>query len=163
MITRTATPEDLPKLLAIYNDEVKNGVATFDTEPLTLKERKVWFDAHNTENHPLIVAEENGAVLGYASLSVFNAKKAYASTVELSVYVDRAARGRHVGLTLMNAILDLAREDSRTHRVVSLITSENQASIAMHKKLGFQYVGTLSETGIKFGRYLSVDFWELAV
>ena len=53
MLIRTAELSDLPALLAIYNDEVKNGVATFDTEPQTMEERRAWFDAHNVENHPL--------------------------------------------------------------------------------------------------------------
>ncbi|MDL2060060.1 N-acetyltransferase family protein [Mesosutterella sp. AGMB02718] len=163
MNIRRAVQADLPKLLEIYNYEVVNGVATFDTEPLTLKERQAWFDAHNVGNHPLIVAEADGVPAGYATLSTFNSKAAYDSTVELSIYVAPECRGRHVGRELMGAIIALAKEDPRTHRVVSIITGTNEASIALHKKFGFRYAGTITEAGFKKGRYLDVGYWELAV
>lgn len=163
MKIRAAVQADLPKLLEIYNYEVKNGVATFDTEPLTLEERQPWFDAHNVANHPLIVAEIGGVPAGYASLSAFNPKDAYASTVELSVYVDPERRGQGIGRAMTEALLETARQDPRTHRVISLITGSNEASISLHKKLGFRYVGTITEAGYKFGKPLDVGFWELAV
>ena len=164
MIIRLAQACDLPELLAIYNDEVKNGVATFDTKPQTLEQRRVWLDAHNINNHPLIVGEDDsGSVLGYASLSSFIAKDAYASTVELSIYVARNARGRGIGKALFKAILDIARSDPRTHRVISIITTENTASESLHEKFGFRKTGVLTEVGYKFNRPLSVGYWELAV
>ena len=164
MIIRPATASDLPELLAIYNDEVEHGVATFDTKPQTLEERRPWLEAHNVANHPLIVGvAEDGAIAGYASLSSFIAKDAYASTVELSIYVARNCRHQGVGRSLFSAILDMARSDSRTHRVISIITTENAASEALHQKFGFRKAGVLSEVGYKFGRALSVGYWELAV
>lgn len=164
MLIRTAQPADLPELLAIYNDEVLHGVATFDTEPQTLEQRRVWFDAHNIENHPLIVGvADDGSITGYASLSAFIAKDAYASTVELSIYVARNQRGQGVGKQLFTAILALAQKDERTHRVISIITTENQASESLHRKFGFRKAGVLTEVGYKFGRALSVGYWELAV
>ena len=164
MLIRTAELSDLPALLAIYNDEVANGVATFDTEPQTLTKRRVWFDAHNVDNHPLLTAvADDGTIAGYASLSTFIAKKAYSSTVELSIYVNRALRGHGIGKALMTAIIEAARKDGRTHRIISIITTENKASEALHNKFGFREVGVLSEVGFKFGRALSVGYWELAV
>ena len=77
MLIRTAELSDLPALLAIYNDEVKKGVATFDTDPQTWEERRAGFDAHYIENHPLLTAvADDGTIAGYASLSTFCAKKA---------------------------------------------------------------------------------------
>ena len=164
MLVRTAQPTDLPALLAIYNDEVAHGVATFDTEPQTLEERRVWFDAHNVDNHPLLTAvADDGTIAGYASLSTFIAKKAYASTVELSIYVNRTLRGHGVGKALMTAIIDAAKKDDRTHRIISIITTENKASESLHQKFGFREVGVLTEVGFKFDRALSVGYWELAV
>lgn len=164
MLIRQAEQNDLSQLLAIYNYEVKNGVATFDTEEQTLEERQKWFDLHNIENHPLLCAvNEDGSIAGYATLSSFIAKDAYLSTVELSVYVSPNDRGKGVGKTLMQAIIQMARDDQRTHRVISIITSENAASNALHKKLGFRLAGTLTEAGFKFGRFLDVGYWELAV
>ena len=164
MLIRTAELSDLPALLAIYNDEVKNGVATFDTEPQTMEERRAWFDAHNIENHPLLTAvTDDSTIAGYASLSTFCAKKAYSPTVELSIYVNRALRGHGVGKALMTAVIETAKKDERTHRIISIITTENEASKALHRKFGFREVGVLSEVGFKFGRTLSVGYWELAV
>lgn len=83
--------------------------------------------------------------------------------MELSIYVDPMRRGRHVGREQMGAIIALAKEDPRTHRVVSIITGTNEGSIALHKKFGFRYAGTITEAGYKMGRYLDVGYWELAV
>ena len=164
MRIRTATEAHLPALLEIYNDEVLHGVATFDTEPQTLEARRAWLRAHNVDHHPLIVAlSETDEVLGYASLSTFIQKDAFASTVELSIYVHRRHRHEGVGSTLLAAVLDLARRDEQLHRVVSIITTENKASEALHEKFGFHRAGILTEVGFKFGRALSVGYWELAV
>ena len=147
---RKSVESDLPALLDIYNHEVEHGVATFDLKPLTLEERAVWFYEHNKENHPLITAELDGKPVGYASLSSFSSKAAYHSTVELSIYVAPDCRGHRIGTLLMEAILNLAKEDPETHLVVSLITGVNEPSIALHKKYGFKYVGTIHESGKKF-------------
>lgn len=163
MLIRPAHINDLPALVDIYNFEVVNGTATFDTEPVTIETRRAWFDAHNHDNHPLWVAEIDGRVVGYVSLSTFNPKAAYAGSVELSLYVHQDFRGQGVGKKLAQSILEWAKADATTHRVYSLVTSSNAASKALHQKLGFRFVGTITEAGRKFGNYLDVDFWELAV
>jgi len=161
--TRIAVLEDLPILLDIYNYEAENGYATFDIEPKTYEERKVWFDEHNVDNHPLIVALVDGEVAGYASLSPYRTKEAYAATVELSVYVHKDFRGRGVAMRLMQDILQMAREDETVHTVVSVITAGNEASEKLHAKFGFTYSGTLHEVGIKWGKYLDIVNYELLV
>lgn len=163
MNVRTACEMDLPAMLAIYNDEVAQGVATFDTVPREGEVARAWFEGHNRDNHPLLVAERDGEVAGYASLSTYNPKAAYTSTVELSVYVAKAHRRQGVARSLMDAILQSAREDPVTHLVVSLITCGNEASVRLHEEFGFACVGTLHEVGCKFGRLLDVDFYELQV
>lgn len=163
MHIRTARPEDLAELLDIYNYEVINGTSTLDLSARTMEERQIWFDEHNIDNHPLITAEEDGVVIGYASLSAYRVKEAYRSTVELSIYVHHAYRHRGVASALMEEILRLAREDERTHMVVSVITSGNDASTALHKKFGFTHCGCIPEVGMKFGRYLDIDNYFLKV
>lgn len=155
--------QDLQSLLDIYNYEVEHGVATLDLKPKTLAEREVWLCSHNVENHPLIVAELYGHVAGYASLSPYREKEAYRSTVELSVYVSPDCRRQGVATALMEEILNLARMDDRTHLVVSVITSGNQASIRLHEKYGFTFCGTIHEVGVKSGRYLDIENYELKV
>lgn len=163
MEIRVAEQRDMQAMLDIYNDEVVHGVATLDLNPKTLAERQPWFDAHNRENHPLIVAETDGEVAGYASLSEYREKEAYRSTVELSIYVARSHRRKGVATALMAAILELARADDRTHAVVSVITSGNETSEKLHAKFGFTFCGTIPEVGMKFGVYQGIDNFFLQV
>ncbi len=162
-LIRPAQQQDLPALLAIYNHEILNGVATFDLQPKSLAERQSWFDEHNKNNHPLLVAEQDGEVLGYASLSHYAEKAAYNSTVELSVYIAPSARRQGIASQLMHAVIELAKKDNATHLIVSLITGTNQASISLHQKFGFNKVGTLHQVGYKHQQFLDVHIYELFV
>ena len=163
MNIRKAKGADLEELLAIYNYEVEHGVATLDLQPKTLTEWWGWYNEHNIENHPLLVAEDNGKVTGYASLSSYRKKEAYKSTVELSVYVDANHRREGVATALMEAILEEAKKDERTHTVVSVITSGNEASEKLHKKFGFGFCGRIKEVGMKFEKYQDIDNYRLGV
>jgi len=171
---RKGRPEDVPALLDIYNYEVINGTATFDLQPKTLTERMHWFEEHQTEMHPLLVAElsleeasdtalAQPIVAGYATLSSYRPKAAYDSTAELSLYIAPACRGRGVATALMQAILQAARKCPELHMVVSVITGGNAASIHLHEKFGFTHCGTLHEVGFKHGAYRDVDHYELKV
>lgn len=163
MLIRKAELRDLEELLEVYNYEVVYGVSTFDLHPKTLEERRQWFDSHNIDNHPLLVAEIEGHAAGYASLSSYREKEAYRSTVELSVYVGAAYRRRGVADALMKAILELARADESIHTVVSVITGGNEASIRLHNKYGFTYCGCMHEVGYKLGAYRDIENYELKV
>lgn len=163
MIIRKAIEKDIEPLLEIYNYEVQNSTSTFDLNPKTYEEWRRWFFAHNVGNHPLIVAEVEGCVAGYASLSSYREKEAYKSTVELSVYVGVDFRRQGIATALMEEILRMAKEDSSIHTVVSVITSENAVSEKLHHKMGFTFCGTIHEVGEKFGRYLSISNYELQV
>ena len=163
MIIRPAKKEDIEALLDIYNYEVLNSTATFDLNPKTLPQWEDWFNAHNIDNHPLIVAEVDSQVAGYASLSPYREKEAYKSTVELSVYVHNDYRGQGVATALMTEIIRMAKEDSSTHTIVSVITSDNVISERLHYKMGFTYCGTIHQVGEKFSRYLDISNFELQV
>lgn len=159
---RLAELRDLPALKSIYDEAVLHSTATFVTEARTEAEMLTWFQAH-TGHHALLVYERDGRAVGYASLSTYNPKQAYDTSVELSIYVDLAARGRHIGDELMAAILDFARNSDRIHNVISLITSENEVSVRLHQKYGFRLCGRIEDAGRKFGRYLGVDVYQLLV
>ena len=163
IVIRPSRIEDLPALTDIYNYEVTHGFATLDMTAKTIEERRVWFDDHNKVNHPLYSAVTHGRVVGYVSLSQYRDKEAYAGTVELSVYVDPSFRSQGIGTLLLEKILEVAREDERTHLVVSVITSGNVASKHLHSRFGFTYCGTMPDVGIKFGEYLSIDYYYLKV
>lgn len=162
-VIRKAEKKDLEAMRRIYNDEVLGGVSTFDIRPRTAEEWAVWYEAHNRGNHPLYVAETDGGIAGYGSLSVYRDRAAFDTTVELSVYVAPAARRQGIATLLMQQLIGEARRDGNTHLIVSVITSENTASIRLHEKFGFTYCGTLREVGFKMGRYRSVDYYTLTV
>lgn len=160
---RIAESRDISALLEIYNYEVRNGVATLDINEKTLEQWTEWFNRHNIKNHPLIVMEEDGKIKGYASLSSYREKEAYASTVELSIYIHPDCRGQGVGTALMKEILSIARNDSTIHTVVSVITSGNDVSERLHDKFGFTFCGKIREAGIKHGKFVDISNYQLIV
>lgn len=163
MNIRKAISQDIKYLLDIYNYEVKHGISTLDLQPKTLEEWTEWFWAHNIENHPLLVAEIDGMVAGYASLSSYREKEAYKTTVELSIYIDVNYRKQGIATALMERVLQEAQKDKNTHTVVSVITAGNQASRKLHEQFGFEYCGTIKEVGMKFGEYRDIENYRLGV
>ncbi len=161
MKIRKANVNDIESMLQIYNYEVLNGTATLDLKPKSLDEWTSWYNKH-TENHPIIIAEDS-ELMGYASLSEYREKEAYSSTVELSVYVSNKYRNRGVATELMKNILDIAKNDSTTHMVISVITSGNEASKRLHEKFGFKFCGTIHEVGCKFGKFQNIENYELII
>lgn len=163
MKIRLADEGDIECLLDIYNYEAVNSTASFAIRTNTIEDRMEWFNEHNRAHHPLIVAEESGKTVGYASLSKYRSGDAYERTVELSVYVDHVYRGKGIGCALMSAIITMAKKDDGIHNVISVITSVNETSIRLHRKFGFNYCGTIKESGEKFERWLDTDYYQLLV
>ena len=151
---RHATPADLPAINAIYNHYVLHCTCTYQTVPSTEQERAEWFAAHG-EKHPVIVAEENGEVIGWASLSKFHPRQAYENSVEDSIYLHHERRGQGLGTLLLGEVLRLAKEIGH-HTVLGGADAEQEGSIALHTKFGFEKVSHLKEVGFKFGRWLDV-------
>lgn len=160
MTIRPGRQEDAAALLEIMNYEIRNNTATFDLREKTPEEWQRFMEAHNRDNHPLLVAEADGRAVGYASLSPYREKEAYCTTVELSVYVHPDYRRRGIARALMQAILEKAGKDPAIRTVVSVITGENTGSIRLHEQMGFRYSGTLHAVGRKFGRWLDVVNYE---
>ena len=163
MNIRKAEEKDIPRLLEIYNYEVINGVSTLDLNPKTLEEWQEWFARHQTPAHPLLAAECDGIIAGYATLSSYRQKEAYKTTAELSVYIAPEFRRQGIASVLMEEILRIARKNGSLHLIVSVITSGNAASEALHKKFGFSYCGTIHEVGFKHGELRSIDNFELII
>jgi phosphinothricin acetyltransferase len=157
---RPAADADLPALTEIYNHYVVHTPITFDVNPVTPDERRPWFREHAaTGRHRLLVAEEHGLVLGYASTSRFRPKAAYDTTVESSVYCRADAVGRGIGTLLYRELFQaIAGED--VHRIVAGVTQPNAASNALHTREGFERVGVFSSVGRKFDRYWDVAWFQ---
>lgn len=160
---RPACEDDLPAILRIYNEEILHGTATWDEEPWTLEQRQAWFAEHAPdETTPVLVAEVAGEVAGFAYLSWYRPKSGYRFTREDTVYVDRSFQGRGVGKALLGRLLEEARR-LKLHAIIGVITSENEASIELHRQFGFQAVGTRREVGFKFDRWLDAVEMELVL
>ena len=159
VVVRDARKSDLPALLEIYNQAVLTSPATFDLEPRTLAQRRAWFTEHGP-SHPLVVAEEQGRVVGYASLSKFRDKLGYSRSAEDSVYVHKDFQGKGVGKALMGEILARAVALGY-HTVIAGIVPPNEASVRLHRGFGFVYVGNFKEVGFKFSRWQDVVFYQL--
>jgi L-amino acid N-acyltransferase len=159
VIIRRATLADVPAITEIYNDAIRTTTATFDTEPKSMADRQQWFARHD-ERHPILVAEVNGAVLGWASLSPWSDRQAYADTAETTFYVAADSQGQGVGRRLKHATIAEARR-LEFHTLIARVAEESFASLHLNESLGFRRVGTLREVGRKFGRRLDVHILQL--
>jgi L-amino acid N-acyltransferase len=158
---RAATVADLPAVREIYNHFVDTSTCTFQLEPDTEAERLAWFHAR-TEAHPVTVAVADGQVVGWASLSPWKERAAYARTVEASVYVRADRHHLGVGRRLLADLLERGR--ALGHRVViGGACTEHLASIALQAGLGFIPIGTFRDVGFKFGRWLDVTYLQVVL
>ncbi len=157
---RLARHDDLCDLLAILNEAVVHTTASWDDQPWTLEQFEHWYGHKAEAGFPVLVAEEDGAVIGYATYGEFRSKAGYASTVEHSIYLAPSAQGRGVGKALMQALIERARS-AGFHVMVGLLSADNIASLRLHESLGFLTVGRLPEVGRKFDRWLDLIFVQL--
>src|SRR5262245_18223187 len=156
---RPATEADLPAIRAIYDHFVLTSTCTFQLEPDTEAERLAWFRARS-DRHPVTVAESDGRVVGWASLSAWKDRAAYDQSVEASVYVGANWQRRGVGRALLLDLIDRARA-SGLHVVMCGACTEHPASIAFQESVGLQQVAWLREVGYKFGRWLDAVYLQL--
>jgi phosphinothricin acetyltransferase len=159
-VIRAATVDDLPALLAIFNDVIATSTAVYYVHPVTLDERRAWYDARVRAGFPVLVAEDADGVAGFASFGEFRgAWPGYRYSVEHSVHVGAASRGRGIGPALVGALLPLAAQMGK-HVMIGGIDAGNEASLRMHARLGFERVAHFREVGHKFGRWLDLVFMQ---
>lgn len=151
---RLARPEDAQATCEIYNTEVTGSTVTFDLVPRSIEDQVAWLDQRSGAM-AVVVAEIDGHVVGFASLSPYRDRPAYATTVEDSVYVHADFRGQGIARALVAEILDIASTRG-FHAVMARIVGGHDASISLHSSLGFEIVGTEREVGRKFGKWLDV-------
>jgi L-amino acid N-acyltransferase len=160
MQLREATDADLPEILAIYNDVIAHSTAVYATEPATLEERRAWLAARRERGFPVLVAVEEQSIDGFASFGDWRgAWNGYRFTVEHSVHVRAAARGRGLGRRLVEALLPRALALGK-HVMIGSIDAANHDSIRFHARLGFEQVAHFREVGHKFGRWLDLVFMQ---
>lgn len=162
LLIRTAERRDLARITDIYNYYVLNTPTTFDVEAYTVERREAWFAQFGVAGrYRLLVAEENGIVMGYAGTTRFRPKAAYETTVETTVYCAPEAAGKGIGRRLYEELFEVLRGED-IHRFVAVYVLPNPATEALHRRFGFKVVGVFSENGRKFGKYWDVCWAERA-
>lgn len=151
---RAAARADIPAITAIYAEAVLHGTATFELDPPDEAEMEARFLGLAGGGFPYLVAEEDGRVVGYAYAGAYRARPAYRHTVEDSVYLDRAVRGRGIGKALLGALLAEAKARGFRQMIAVIGDTRNAPSIGLHRTLGFRPVGSFAGVGWKHGRWL---------
>jgi phosphinothricin acetyltransferase len=162
MILRDAEPGDLAAIAEILNFEIRSGTASWTETPKTPDDMTRWFGERVARGHPVLVAEHGGEVLGYATYGPFRAGEGYRETVEHSVYVARAARGRGIARLLMERLIGQARAAGLA-RMVGGVSADQPASMGLHRELGLVEQGRLKGVGVKRGKRLDLALMVLAL
>lgn len=155
---RSATEADVTAMAAIYDDQVRTGISTFDLEP---PEPSYW-SHHLQSTEPgdhFVVAAEEGTVVGFAYASAYRPRPGYRLTRETSVYLAERARGHGLGRRLYDDLLPRLRTDG-IHVALALVALPNPASVALHETCGFEHLGTMREVGRKFDRWLDTAWYQ---
>jgi len=154
-----ASRGDLPRILAIYNEVIRNSTAVYSEEEFTAARGETWFDAKAAHGFPLIVARDASGITGFGTFGEFRAWPCYRHSVEHSVHVREDCRGQGIGRALVTELLARAAA-MRKHVMIAGIDADNAASIGLHRSLGFTSVGHFHEVGFKFGRWLDLTFMQ---
>jgi phosphinothricin acetyltransferase len=154
-----AARAQLPGILDIYNEVIRNSTAVFSDTEVTLENREAWFDAKRSAGFPVLAAVDPSGVVGFGTFGEFRTWPGYRFSVEHSVHVRADCRGRGIGRALVQALLSEAARMQK-HVMIAGIDAQNVTSVALHEKLGFKTVGELHEVAFKFGRWLDLKFMQ---
>lgn len=157
MHIRDAGPGDADAIAAIYNDAVLNSTAIWNDVAVDAADRVEWMATKERAGHPVLVAVDVDAVVGYAAYGPWRPQDGFRHTVEHSVYVRNDQRGRGIGRALMTGLLARARS-AGVHVMVAAIDARNSGSLRLHEALGFRATGTVPQVGAKFGEWLDLTF-----
>ena len=157
---REANLSDIPAILEITNHEILNSTVLYEYEPRSLETQQTWFKEKQANGWPIIVAEQDGNVVGFGTFGKFRERIAYRLSVEHSVYVHKDHRGKAIGNALMVQLIQRAKTGGY-HTMIAGIDSSNMGSVEFHRKFGFEVIGTFKEVGFKFDKWLNVVFMQL--
>lgn len=161
MIIASVDTNDYQQIVDIYNYYILNSTCTFEISTITVADMDKRI-THITSKYPFVVLKDESKVIGYAYLHELNEREAINISCEVSLYMDNDYRGKGLAKLLMEDMIRQAKQKGMKN-IVALITSENTNSINFHYKYGFKKVGTLTDIGFKFNRYLSLDYLQLKI
>jgi L-amino acid N-acyltransferase YncA len=165
VIIRDAVRADMPAVRDLYNALIPTTTVAWTDTPETLRQRRAWFRRQRRRGRPVLVAEHDGAVVGFATYEDFRGAgkwPGYRHTVEQTVHVAEAHWGSGVGRALFDALLTRAGDDG-VHVIVAAIDGDNDASIRFHERLGFAVTARMPELGRKFDRWLDLVLMQRTV
>lgn len=157
---RNAQLSDAKRIAEIYNPYIKDTIITFEEELVTEEDIAQRIKNITAKKFPYIVYEEKGDVIGYAYLSNWRTRTAYDITLETSVYIDEKAQAKGLGTILYAELINRAREIN-IHSLIGVISLPNPISQKLHEKFNFELVGNFKESGLKFNKFIDVEFWQL--
>ena len=159
---REATAADLEGIVAIYNDVIANSTAVFSNHPVTVEERRAWWQAHTARGYPVVVVHDERCVAGFAAFGDFRAWPGYRFTVEHTLHVRTDVRSRGIGTQLLRELMRRAGALGK-HVMIAGVEADNAACIHLHERLGFTVAGCLQQVGYKFDRWLDLVFLQRAL
>ncbi|MGW0251672.1 N-acetyltransferase family protein [Nocardia goodfellowii] len=162
-VIRAAREDDLPAILDIHNANIAASTAIWDTDLVGLDDRQAWFRDRTAAGMPILVAEIDGELAGYASYGQWRPKSGYRYSVENSVYIADRFHRRGLATALLTELISRAAASGRVHAMIAAIESSNTASITLHERFGFVTVGELPEVGRKFGRWMDLTLMQLTL
>ena len=157
---RDVTPADAAQIAAIYNYYIEETVVTFEYDLVTAEDIRKRISKVQAKGFPYFVYEKDGRIIGYAYLNNWRERVAYDITLETSVYLDRNAIGSGVGSILYQELINRAR-NINIHSLIGVISLPNDPSRKLHRKFNYELVGNFRESGVKFGKLIDVEFWQL--
>lgn len=157
---REATEKDLRDILEVYNDAILHTTAVYTYKPQTLESRQIWYKQKIEEGYPVLVCEQDGKAVGFATFGPFRAWPAYKYTIEHSVYVHKDYRSQGIAKKLMYELIKMANEREYA-TLVAGIDATNEGSIKMHERMGFEFSGVIKKAGFKFDKWLDLAFYQL--
>jgi L-amino acid N-acyltransferase YncA len=155
---RPAGETDVAGIAAIYDEQVRTGISTFDLEAPPASYWSHHLESTEPGDH-FLVADDDGDVVGFAYAGSYRPRPGYRLTRETSVYLAERARGQGLGRRLYDDLLASAAADG-IHVVLALIALPNAASVALHERCGFEHLGTMREVGRKFDRWLDTAWYQ---
>ena len=163
ILIRDATAADMDAVQAIYADHVLHGLATFEEVPPSTDELLARRAGVLQLGLPFLVAELEGRVVGYCYATSYRPRPAYRYTIEDSVYVAAGLGGRGIGTGLLEALIARCENGPWRQMLAVIGNSGNAGSIALHRRLGFQPIGTLQGVGFKLGRWVDTVLMQRAL
>jgi phosphinothricin acetyltransferase len=161
-LIRSATVADAEAIGAIYNHYIRETIVTFEEEPVSAADMRSRIEEVAAASLPWLVAEQAGAVVGYARATKWRPRSAYRFSVESTIYLAPQHAGAGLGTMLYRELISQLNQRG-LHRVIGGVALPNAASVALHEKLGFRKVAHFGEVGFKLGRWIDVAYWELAL